>query len=102
MGKNDKEVPGQLTFEITPEVEGGVYSNVASVVHNPNEFIFDFAVVLPGKNAAKVRARVITNPAHAKQFMMALEENVSRYEKAFGEIKQPAAGQGVMPTRTVH
>jgi len=89
MEKKDKQVPGQLTFEIKQDVEGGVYSNIASVVHNPNEFIFDFAVILPGKNAAQVRSRVITNPAHAKQFLAALEENVARYEANFGEIKPP-------------
>lgn len=102
MGKNEKELPGQLTFEVSPDIEGGVYSNIASVVHNPNEFIFDFGVVLPGKNSAKVRARVITNPAHAKQFLAALEENIGRYEKAFGEIKPPAMPSGGMPTRSVH
>jgi len=91
MDKKNKPAPGQLTFEINKDVEGGVYSNIASVVHNPNEFILDFAVVLPGKNAAQVRARVITNPAHAKQLLMALEENVARYEENFGEIKPPAA-----------
>ena len=89
MDKKNKPAPGQLTFEIKSETEGGVYSNVASVVHNPNEFIFDFAVILPGKNAAQVRSRIITNPAHAKQFLAALEENVARYEANFGEIKPP-------------
>jgi hypothetical protein len=91
MDKKNKPVPGQLTFEIKQDAEGGVYSNVASVVHNPNEFIFDFAVILPGKNAAQVRSRIITNPAHAKQFLAALEENVARYEANFGEIKPPTA-----------
>lgn len=102
MDKDKKNAPGQLTFEISPDVEGGVYSNVASVVHNPNEFIFDFAVILPGKNAAKVGARIITNPAHAKQFLLALEENIARYEKAFGTINPPVQSQGGMPSKTVH
>lgn len=102
MQKKDEALAGQITFEITGEVEGGVYSNVASIVHNPNEFILDFAIIVPGKKAAQVKARVITNPAHAKQFLMALEENVARYEKAFGEIKPVAPPQGDFPTRTVH
>jgi len=102
MSKEDKNIPGQLTFEINPDVEGGTYTNVASVVHNANEFIFDFAVILPGKNAARVGSRVITNPTHAKQFLMALQENISRYEKAFGEIKTHAMPAGGMPTSTVH
>jgi len=102
MNKKDEAQPGQLTFELGPDVEGGVYSNLASIVHNQGEFIFDFAVVLPGRNAAKVRARVITSPTHAKQFLAALEENIARYEAAFGQIKPPAPPQGPVPTRTVH
>lgn len=90
--------PGALTFELKPEVEGGVYSNVASIVHNANEFIFDFAAVLPGKEAAVVRARVITNPVHAKQFLAALAENVAGYEQQFGEIQPPAPAPGQKTT----
>ncbi|HEY3346698.1 MAG TPA: DUF3467 domain-containing protein [Nitrospirota bacterium] len=85
---NPQGVPPALTFEIRPEVEGGVYSNVASVVHNPNEFVFDFAAILPGKDSARVQARVITTPGHAKQFLAALAENVAAYEQNFGEISQ--------------
>jgi Protein of unknown function (DUF3467) len=90
--------PGALTFELKPEVEGGVYSNVASIVHNANEFIFDFAAVLPGKEAAVVRARVITNPVHAKQFLAALAENLAGYERQFGEIQPPAPAAGQKTT----
>ncbi len=79
--------PVGLTFEIKPELEGGVYSNVAAVVHSSNEFIFDFAMAVPGKNSAPVRARVITSPQHAKQFLIALQENVINYERANGEIE---------------
>lgn len=94
--------PGGLVFEIKPEVEGGAYSNVASIVHNRNEFIFDFAALLPGKEAAKVQARVITNPAHAKQFLAALAENIANYERSFGEIPAPAPLPLVKGTQAVH
>jgi len=97
-----KDQPVGITFEIRPEIEGGVYSNVASIVHNPNEFILDFAAILPGKDSAPVRARVITSPAHAKQFLAALAENVANYERAYGEITGPQAGPMAPGTRTVH
>ncbi len=102
MQKKDEAIGRQITFEISGDIEGGVYSNVASVVHSAGEFIFDFAIIVPGKKAAQVKTRVITNPAHAKQFLTALEENVARYEKAFGEIKPPVQPEGNLPTRTVH
>ena len=101
MADKPKEVQQSITFEIRPEVEGGVYSNAASIVHNHNEFIFDFAVVVPGKASAPVRARVITNPLHAKQFLAALAENIAGYELSFGEIKAqlPAPSK---ETQTLH
>lgn len=90
-----------LTFEIKPEIEGGVYSNVAAVVHSPNEFIFDFAMAVPGKDSAPVRARIITSPSHAKQFLMALQENVINYERIHGEI-QIVSPEAEVISRTTH
>jgi len=101
MAEKPKVEMPSLTFEIRPDVEGGVYSNIAGIVHNANEFIFDFATVLPGKEAAQVRARVITNPVHAKQFLAALAENIANYERAFGEIKSVAPAP-VKGTQTIH
>ncbi len=100
MAEKPKGMPGALTFEIRPEVEGGVYSNVASIVHNKNEFILDFAVVVPGKDTAPVRARVITNPVHAKQFLEALAENIANYERSFGEIALPMPAPVIKTTQT--
>ncbi len=94
--------PAALTFEIRPDLEGGVYSNVASIVHNPNEFILDFAAILPGKESATVRARVITSPLHAKQFLAALAENIAGYERNFGEIKVLLPPPVIKGTETVH
>src|SRR3990172_9847928 len=102
MAEKPRDVPPSLTFEIKPEVECGVYSNVASIVHNASEFIFDFAAVLPGKEAASVRARVITSPVHAKQFLAALAENVANYERSFGEIKPPVPVAGPKGTQALH
>jgi uncharacterized protein DUF3467 len=95
------EKPVNMTFEIKPEFEGGVYSNVAAVVHSPNEFIFDFAMAVPGKDSALVRARVVTSPQHAKQFLMALQENIINYERVNGEIQvgRPVAE---VVSRTTH
>ena len=39
----------------------------------------------------KVRSRVILSPQHAKRLVAALEENVGRYEKNFGEIEGRAS-----------
>ncbi len=102
MAEINKPAAPSMTFEIRPEVEGGVYSNVASIVHNVNEFMLDFAVVLPGKENALVRARVITNPVHAKQLLMALAENVANYERSYGQIDVPVPPPVVKGTQTLH
>ena len=95
MAKKEEPVAAELMLEISQLIEGGVYSNVANIIHNKNEFIFDFAIVLPGKNAARVQSRIITSPVHAKQLMLALQNNISKYEQSFGEIKV----EGIQPDR---
>lgn len=87
MAKKEDQAPQGLTFEVKSDIECGVYSNVAGIAHSKNEFILDFAMIVPGRNTAVVRSRIVTNPEHAKQFMMALQENIENYERVFGEIK---------------
>jgi len=76
----------QIQIEVDDTVGKGVYSNVAIIFHNQNEFILDFAFVHPPK--AKVVSRVITSPGHVKSFLKALEQNIVQYEKQFGPIKE--------------
>ena len=76
----------QIKIEVDDEVAKGIYSNVAVIFHNQNEFIVDFAFVHPPK--AKVVSRIITSPSHAKSLLKALENNVTQYEKKYGKIKE--------------
>lgn len=70
------------------EVEGqGVYSNLALISHSQSEFIVDFARVLPGLPKAKVYARILLTPYHAKALHKALGENLARFEEQNGPIK---------------
>ena len=43
---------------------------------------------------AQVKSRVILAPEHAKRLLGALQENIIRYEKAFGPIRIPEQQQG--------
>jgi hypothetical protein len=65
------------------------------ITHSASEIIFDFARVLPNTPTAKVYARIITTPMHAKLLLRALHENLERYEAQFGEIKLPDAGDAL-------
>ena len=76
----------ELSINIKPDVATGKYSNLAVITHSRTEFIFDFAAVLPGTPQAEVVSRVIMNPEHAKRLLLALQENVGKYESQFGRI----------------
>ncbi|MCZ2357643.1 MAG: DUF3467 domain-containing protein [Bacteroidia bacterium] len=76
----------QINIELPEEISEGVYSNLAIISHSPTEFIIDFVQVLPGLPKAKVRSRIVTTPSHAKRLLLALSENIDRYEKSFGTI----------------
>ncbi len=65
----------------------GIYSNLAIINHSVSEFIVDFVSVMPGQPKAKVKSRIILTPQHAKRLVKALSENVNRFEKSHGEIK---------------
>jgi len=47
----------------------------------------DYIRVLPGMTKSKVKSRIIMAPMHAKTLMMALQDNINKYENKFGEIK---------------
>jgi hypothetical protein len=79
----------QIDIELTEEVADGIYSNLAIISHSNSEFILDFVRMLPGVPKAKVKSRMILAPEHAKRLLMALNENIGKYEANFGEIRIP-------------
>ena len=79
----------QVNIEIPPDLEA-TYANLAVITHTASEIIVDFARVLPNVPKAKVYSRIITTPMHAKLLLRALNDNLSKYEEQFGEIKLPA------------
>lgn len=76
----------EVQIDISPEVEDGVYSNLAVITHSSAEFVLDFLRLVPGKNKPKVAARVVMAPEHAKRVLLALRDNIVKYEAAFGNI----------------
>ncbi|MBI3072250.1 MAG: DUF3467 domain-containing protein [Deltaproteobacteria bacterium] len=84
----------KLHIQIDDDVANGVYSNLAMVNHTETEFTFDFIYVQPQQPRAKVRARIITNAKHTKRILIALTENIARYEQRFGVIDvTPSPGE---------
>lgn len=91
----------QINIELGEKEAEGIYSNLAIITHSAAEFVIDFTRILPGVPKAKVHARIITTPQHAKLLLNALKDNIDKFEKTFGEIKiqggSPHGGFGFQP-----
>lgn len=88
MGQEKNKKQNQLNIELTEEMSEGVYSNLAIISHSHSEFVFDFVRMLPNVPKAKVKSRVIMTPEHAKRFLRALHDNLQKYEKLHGAVKE--------------
>ena len=85
MKKDQKK--NSINLELDENLAQGTYSNLALINHSVSEFVVDFINVMPGVPKAKVKSRIILTPQHAKRFSKALNENILRFEKSNGEIK---------------
>lgn len=83
---NESNTPQELSIELSEEVAEGTYSNLAIITHSNTEFVIDFIRVMPGIPKAKVKSRIILTPEHAKRFMSAMKENITKYETIHGKI----------------
>jgi hypothetical protein len=79
--------PNALNIELSEAIAEGEYANLALIAHSTSEFVVDFIRMMPGAPKAKVKARIILTPEHAKRLLAALEENVQRFEQSYGPIK---------------
>ena len=94
---NEKNDQREIKIELTPEMASGKYANLAIITHSVNEFFMDFISVVPNAPQARVQSRIIMTPENAKTLLMALQDNIRKYEANIGTIKpkQPEAGMAV-------
>ncbi len=86
--EQNRQVPQQtLNVELGEKESEGIYSNFVVISHSLSEFVLDFARVLPGTPKSKVFARLILTPPNVRALMVALEQNVKKYEDQFGKIR---------------
>ncbi|MDR0385595.1 MAG: DUF3467 domain-containing protein [Prevotellaceae bacterium] len=86
-----------INIELSEEVAQGIYSNLAIIAHSSSEFVVDFVRIMPGLPKAKVKSRIILTPEHAKRLLLALQDNVLKYESIHGTIKIEDKQGAVMP-----
>jgi hypothetical protein len=96
MEEEKKQQGNQINIELKEDVAQGVYSNLAVITHSSSEFVIDFIRVMPGIPKADVKSRVILTPEHAKRLMLALKDNIGKYESMHGDIKK-VEGAGTPP-----
>jgi hypothetical protein len=77
----------QIQIEIDPATAVGAFVNMAMVNHTETEFTLDLVYVQPQAPRATVRARAITTPKHMKRLMLAIQDNLQKYEARFGAIE---------------
>lgn len=87
----------QLNIELPEDVAEGVYSNLAMVAHSNSEFIIDFMRLLPNVSKARVKSRVLLSPQHAKQLLRILNDNINKFERQHGPIKENGQQNGGIP-----
>ncbi|NQY29613.1 MAG: DUF3467 domain-containing protein [Flavobacteriaceae bacterium] len=101
MAENNNKSGQQINIELDADIAQGIYSNLAIINHSASEFVVDFVSIMPGVPKSKVKSRIILTPQHAKRLLKALADNVNRFEKAHGEIKdfeQPPIPMNFGPT----
>ena len=81
-----EEKKQQFDIELNREVAQGTYSNLSIISHSSSEFIVDFIRIMPGMPKAEVKSRIILTPEHAKRLLLALQDNVRRFEMDYGKI----------------
>lgn len=82
MSDNKKEIK----IGISQEAMKGTYANWMQVGHTKEEFHLDFATVFGTKGL--INARIILSPGHTKRVIRALVDNLAKYEKKFGQVKE--------------
>jgi hypothetical protein len=87
MEQNNQNNPNQLNIELSEEIAEGIYSNLAIITHSNSEFVLDFIKIMPGVPKAKVKSRIVLTPQHAKRLLMALKDNIRKFEDINGEVE---------------
>ncbi len=83
MENKEKQVVDMEAGNIEDVLE---YANVFVVSHSSDEFLIDFAVMLPGQTKPRILSRIVLTPKNAKILYRLMEQNIKDYESKFGTI----------------
>lgn len=87
MPNNPQAMPsGRQEIKIADTFAGAEYTNMAQFNHNKEEFelvLFNLAA-----GSGRVVSKILTTPSHFKRMVMAMQDNLKKYEEAFGTIDE--------------
>lgn len=82
MEKSSNDNYPELEVSATVEDMKGVYSNLARVSYNKNEFVLGFVFHIG--NEAHLVSRVIVSPEHLKQINEVISKSLEEHKEKFG------------------
>ena len=88
----DEQKQNQLEIDLSHEVAQGIYANLAIIAHSTSEFIVDFVRLMPGVLKPEVKSRIIMTPENTKRLMLALQDNIRKFEQDNGTIRLSTGG----------
>jgi hypothetical protein len=92
--EENKGNKNQINIELKEDIAQGTYSNLAIITHSSSEFVIDFVRIMPGMPKANVQSRIILTPEHAKRLLLALKDNLAKFEAVHGPIKDVEGSGG--------
>ncbi len=78
--------PQKKEIKIADNIPGAEYANAMQINHNRDEFQMIFLNLLGA--SGRVSGKIISTPGHYKRMILAMQENLKKYEEQFGEIKE--------------
>ncbi|MEA2088819.1 MAG: DUF3467 domain-containing protein [Patescibacteria group bacterium] len=73
-------------IQMADNIPGAEYANFMQSSHNKEEFKIVFGNIMPP--SGRITGKIITTPGHFKRMIVAMKENLKKYEEKFGEVKE--------------
>ena len=77
---------GRQEIKIADNIPGGEYANAMQINHNKDEFQMMFLNLMGA--SGRVTGKIITNAGHFKRMIVAMSENLKKYEEKFGKVQE--------------
>ena len=74
-----------VEIKIADNFAGGEYANAMQVAHGKEEFLLTFFNIVA--QSGRVCGKIIVSPGHLKRMIMALTDNLKKYEEKFGAVE---------------